>query len=247
MYGGERQLRIAQAYPAPPGVRQEPFLRTTRHSGEELQVELDERIRSLDADMAALVRVVLASPVGENAPVVAQGGASPGTGGHFTSGEHLRVYERFCAWPAARQRHGACRHGLLAHSLRVGVIAEHLSAAYRSGGLPHDHHLVAAACLLHDVGKIYTLPAIAEAPLPASAAVCDHITHSVLMIATAATTLETSISPSRLQRLLHAVLAHHGRKEWGAPVEPQAVEAWLVHLADLAESRLWQWSTEECQ
>jgi hypothetical protein len=28
-------------------------------------------------------------------------------------------------------------------------------------------------------------------------------------------------------------------------VEPQTVEAWLVHLADLAEAQLWQWSTEE--
>ena len=38
--------------------------------------------------------------------------------------------------------------------------------------------------------------------------------------------------------MLHAVLAAHGRLEYGSPVVPQTLEAWLLHLADLAEARL---------
>ena len=36
----------------------------------------------------------------------------------------------------------------------------------------------------------------------------------------------------------HCLLAHHGRKEWGSPVEPQTVEAQILHYADMM-SMLW--------
>jgi hypothetical protein len=56
---------------------------------------------------------------------------------------------------------------------------------------------------------------------------------------------EPAVAPSRLAALTHAVLAQHRRREWQAPVELQTVEAWVVHVADLVELRLWKWSTEE--
>lgn len=31
----------------------------------------------------------------------------------------------------------------------------------------------------------------------------------------------------------HCILAHHGRKEFGSPVEPQTIEAMLLHQADM--------------
>jgi 3'-5' exoribonuclease len=36
----------------------------------------------------------------------------------------------------------------------------------------------------------------------------------------------------------HAILAHHGRKEWSSPVTPKTREAWLLHLADGMSARL---------
>jgi 3'-5' exoribonuclease len=33
--------------------------------------------------------------------------------------------------------------------------------------------------------------------------------------------------------VVHCLLAHHGRREWGSPVEPQTLEALLLHQADL--------------
>ena len=35
----------------------------------------------------------------------------------------------------------------------------------------------------------------------------------------------------------HCILAHHGRKEWGSPVEPLNAEAMFVHLVDMISSR----------
>ncbi len=37
----------------------------------------------------------------------------------------------------------------------------------------------------------------------------------------------------------HAILAHHGRKEWGSPVEPSSKVAMLLHAADMVSSRGW--------
>jgi 3'-5' exoribonuclease len=38
-------------------------------------------------------------------------------------------------------------------------------------------------------------------------------------------------------RIVHCMLAHHGRREWGSPVEPATAEAWLLHAADMLSSR----------
>lgn len=40
-----------------------------------------------------------------------------------------------------------------------------------------------------------------------------------------------------LMLIEHIILSHHGRKEWGSPVEPQTVEAWAVHAADMMSSQ----------
>lgn len=218
MYGGATQLRIEQARPAPE-IALKHFQRTTCRPEDELRAELEQRISKLDAQMAALVRTVLRD----------------------------EVEMRFCTWPAAHSLHGAVRHGLLAHSLRVAALARAIAETYGVASLPYDQDMVTAACLLHDVGKVWTLPELAGAAVPDEAAYLDHVTRSVLMVRTAATQLDPPLDPTRLERLTHALLAHHGRKEWGAPVEPATVEARLVHLADLAEAQLWAWAHEECE
>jgi len=36
----------------------------------------------------------------------------------------------------------------------------------------------------------------------------------------------------------HCILASHGRKKWGSPIEPKTREAWVVHLADMLSSKV---------
>jgi 3'-5' exoribonuclease len=38
--------------------------------------------------------------------------------------------------------------------------------------------------------------------------------------------------------VLHAILAHHGRREWGSPVEPRTRAAWILHLSDQMSARI---------
>ncbi len=42
-------------------------------------------------------------------------------------------------------------------------------------------------------------------------------------------------------RVLHAILAHHGQREWGSPIRPNSIMAWILHLCDSISAR-----TEEC-
>jgi 3'-5' exoribonuclease len=35
----------------------------------------------------------------------------------------------------------------------------------------------------------------------------------------------------------HCILAHHGRQEWGSPIEPQTVEAMIIHYADMLSAQ----------
>lgn len=46
-----------------------------------------------------------------------------------------------------------------------------------------------------------------------------------------------TITPDTIMKIEHAMLAHHGRMEWGSPVEPQLVEAYILHFADMLSSQ----------
>lgn len=214
-FQGVPQLRLTEAVPAPQ-IDIAQFARATRRDLSALQDELEELIAATGAELSPLVRGVL----------------------------NCEVYERYCEWPAAQSHHGAVIHGLLAHSVRVARLAQQMAMAYGDEMLRHDSELVIAAALLHDIGKVWTLPRIAGGPLPQVARQLDHVTLGVVVTRSAAERLSPPIPEARLAGLLHAILAHHGTREWGAPVEPQSVEAWLVHLADLTEARLWEWSEE---
>ncbi len=215
-FGGERQLTILEGrHVATADLN--VYVRATRTPLSTLQQQLEQEIAGLDTDLQALVRTVLAD----------------------------EVYTRYCEWPAAQYHHGAVRHGLLAHSLRVAQIGRHLAQIYVPPEVPCDVPLVAATALLHDVGKTQTLPALAGGPLPDDARQIDHVTLGVLLVRLAAARCRPTLASERLEALTHALLAHHGQREWGAPVEPATLEAWLVHLADLVDARLWHWSGEE--
>jgi 3'-5' exoribonuclease len=215
-YLDEWQLRIQQIVAAPE-IDVALFERSTRRPLGELQLALAELIASLRPSLAALVHTVL-------------------------SGE---TYQRFCQYPAARVKHGAVRHGLLAHSIHVATFARSVSAMYGPNGLVCDQDLITAAALLHDVGKTHTLPSVAGAALPESAKYLDHITLGTMMVRVAAERATPRLPANELEALLHAILAHHGQQAWGSPVLPQTAEAWIVHLADYVESQLWAWSMEE--
>lgn len=45
------------------------------------------------------------------------------------------------------------------------------------------------------------------------------------------------VNRKTIDAVTHCILAHHGRKEWGSPVEPQTLEALVLHQADMLSAK----------
>jgi 3'-5' exoribonuclease len=46
-----------------------------------------------------------------------------------------------------------------------------------------------------------------------------------------------AVGPDLRDAVTHCILAHHGHREWGSPVEPQTLEALLLHQSDMISAK----------
>lgn len=135
--------------------------------------------------------------------------------------------------PAAMEHHHAYIGGLLHHT--VNVVQKALSISEEHPEIDRD--LVVAGALLHDVGKIKTYDWSGI-----TIGMTDEgrfLGHIVLGLSLVGPYLQ-SLDWLTKNKLLHIIAAHHGKLEWGSPVEPAIPEAMVVFLADLADARLYK-------
>lgn len=156
-------------------------------------------------------------------------------------------------WPASLSHHHAYPGGLWTHTLEVASIALDLI----DGGSVSVRwtDCIITACLWHDVGKVdeYVLVRPDEVPegrrkLEAVGGMVwtkgshikdgehPHIQLSADAFVYAIRGANTKIE--LIQAIESMILSHHGRKEWGSPIEPQSKEAELVHFADMISARM---------
>lgn len=137
----------------------------------------------------------------------------------------------FVEAPASRQVHHAYIGGLMEHTLNVMRQVSQLAAIY-----PHtDRDLMIAGAFLHDIGKTDEYNFL-----------LSHYEHSEAGKLKGHTLLGYEKLQQKLNlvkmhsltraKLEHVVLAHQGRRIWGAIEEPRFVEAYLVHAADAIDS-----------
>ena len=148
----------------------------------------------------------------------------------FADDEFRMAYER-C--PASTRGHHAQLGGLLKHTTEVAVIAR---AIARSCGADLD--LVIAGVLLHDIGKLesYSWHGAFDFTVPGS--LIGHVTLGALMLDRRLDEEEEPpCTEAERQVLLHLILSHHGRLEYGSPVTPMTLEAEVLHWADNASAK----------
>lgn len=160
----------------------------------------------------------------------------------------------FPVWPAAISHHHNYCGGLLAHTIEV---VQH-ALVIASGVEDVDRDVLLAACIWHDAAKVLDYEVVLrtgshEAPENSlfKAAVGEtseywvkssyieqvgHVCGSAMMFWTAARQ-QGNVRHEVQQAVVHAILAHHGRSEWGSPVEPQTREALILHQADMLSAR----------
>lgn len=144
--------------------------------------------------------------------------------------------------PAAQKMHHDYTGGLLEHvwsMSRVGaLLVEHYGDYYDSLNPPLDKGLVLAAIILHDIGKLRELKYHpVEARYTKEGQLVGHILMGRDLVRETARTID-GFPEETLLLLEHAILAHHGRREFGAPVLPQTFEALLVSFIDDLDAKM---------
>lgn len=148
----------------------------------------------------------------------------------YEDADFRRDYEQ-C--PASIRGHHAQLGGLLKHTTEVAAIGRTIA---RTSGA--DLQLVLAGVLLHDVGKIesYRWDGYFDHTQPGR--LIGHVVLGALMLDRR---IRESTPPpctdAERDILLHMVLAHHGRLEYGSPVLPLTLETEVVHWADNASAK----------
>jgi 3'-5' exoribonuclease len=138
--------------------------------------------------------------------------------------------------PAAKSHHHPFRHGLLEHNLTV--VKRALGMCLSGDGVDRD--VVIAGALLHDIGKVeeyrYDGDEIAFTEV---GNLIGHVSLGYALVRRAIAA-QGDIPVAQATNLLHVILSHQGRLDYGSPVEPRTAEAFIVHHADSVDAHLFQ-------
>ncbi len=149
---------------------------------------------------------------------------------------HERLRELYCTAPAAVQIHEAYIHGLLEHTLKVMRIADAFAGVHP----PVHRDVLITGTLLHDIGKIRELKWDRSLTYTSHGRLLGHISMGASMVDALINELRKHEDFDRevQAHILHLLLSHHGKLEWGSPVVPKTKEALILHYADHAEAYL---------
>lgn len=143
-----------------------------------------------------------------------------------------KLWNAFCAAPAAKTMHHARIGGLLEHSVHCLRIARMLAEIY-----PVNRGLLLFGAIFHDVGKTqelswgggsfsYTTPGRLQ----------GHVVLGDRIVAAHIAWIPGFPEELALQ-LSHVMLSHQGELEYGSPERPKTLEALLVNLLDNLDAR----------
>lgn len=208
-YRDARQIDVASVRPLPHGTIPLHDLMATAGPVEKYWSQIDEARAAIAAPrLAATVDLFYA-----NDGFRAQYGECPGSPGN---GHHALI------------------GGLLQHTTEVVAIARQIARVARA-----DEELVIAGALLHDIGKLdcYTWRDGMFETTP-TGRIIGHVVQGALMLERAiAAAPARPCTPLEEELLLHMILSHHGKHEFGSPVLPATLEAEVVHFADDASAK----------
>jgi 3'-5' exoribonuclease len=139
---------------------------------------------------------------------------------------------RLRVWPAAQTLHHAYRGGFLEHVLQMAQVGEMLAGAYHA-----DADLVMAGALLHDIGKLQELDYELATSYSREGRLLGHIMLGSALVRDAASGI-AGFPPLLLTELQHLILSHHGCLEYGSPVAPMTVEAFILSFVDDMDAKI---------
>ena len=142
--------------------------------------------------------------------------------------------------PAARQLHHAWLGGLLEHVVSLLGLAERVAAHY-----PQllDRDLLVTGVILHDIGKVRELMWETGFDYTVEGVLLGHIQIGVDMVEKTIAGLDGF--PPRLKTLVvHMILSHHGKLEFGSPKLPMIPESLALNFVDDFDAKMQAVSSE---
>jgi len=134
--------------------------------------------------------------------------------------------------PAAKSMHHAWLGGLLEHVVSLLGICDLAAKHY---GVHRD--LLLTGVVLHDIGKLQELRWGTSFDYTVEGQLLGHITIGVGMIEEKMSALP-GFPPELRTLVLHLILSHHGRYEFGSPKLPMIPEALLLHYLDDMDAKM---------
>jgi 3'-5' exoribonuclease len=135
--------------------------------------------------------------------------------------------------PAAKQLHHAWLGGLLEHVVSLLMLADRVAPHY-----PVLHRdLLLTGVILHDIGKVRELAWESGFEYTVEGTLLGHIQMGMELV-------EKTIDglpgfPQRLKTLvLHVILSHHGKLEFGSPKLPMIPEALVLNFIDDLDAKM---------
>lgn len=144
---------------------------------------------------------------------------------HIVDQHQSAIYQA----PAAKSFHHTFKGGLMSHTLSLLQLAH--------GYVQHypmiNKDLLIAGIILHDIAKVEEFHLEdGQTTYTLAGNLCGHIVMMDEWIDRVAMQLGYGTEQEDIIVLKHMVLAHHGKKEYGSPVEPRLLEAEVLHQID---------------
>jgi 3'-5' exoribonuclease len=145
------------------------------------------------------------------------------------------VANRLRRAPAAKTVHHAYAGGLLEHTVSCLKLAHRIADHYPQV----DRDLLVSGAFFHDLGKVRELSFDRQFEYTDEGRLIGHHVMTAQWIHDKAR--RVGVPKDLEHQIVHLVLAHHGKLEYGSPKLPMTLEALLTHEIDELDSRVNSW------
>lgn len=150
----------------------------------------------------------------------------------ITESLYKKYQDLFLLYPAASKNHHAYISGLAYHVSTMLDLAQGIGKCYPNINMD----LLYAGIILHDIGKVIELSDYLAPEYTHIGKLIGHINIAFEEIKLCANSL--NIDGDEVILLQHLILSHHGLLEYGSPKRPLTLEAEVLHIIDLLDSRV---------
>jgi len=199
-------------------------IRRMRAAREE-EIEIEDMMRTTERDVDEMWEKILEAINSMQDPHLSS------LVGHFYADSEWIA--RFKEAPSARRVHHAYFGGFIEHTYELLMLARPLMVLYPE----IDRDLLIVGILLHDIGKMEELTWGFDTGYTNEGRLLGHIVLGEMRVSRAIDAIEGFPSERALE-ILHLVIAHHGRCEWGSPRRPKSIEAIALHYLDNLDAQV---------